>query len=361
MDADWSKTFTGRGMTEESDLQSEKLGKDARFAVAGIYASLALAAFALNSLMIFTFIKDRSLLVPSNLPILSISVADWLMAVVANPIGVAANLSEAWSLSGGPCTFYAFATTTLAFAVMLHHTAIAVEKYRFLTRPYAQEVPRKAMLTVIASLWLFALFWSIVPLFGWSAYVPEAGGTACSIKWQSPDAADAAYIYAIFTLFYFAPLTIITLAYGLVYRNVKQMHQKAISTWGANFGPTLDAQEAKVKAAKLSFLMVTSFMLGWTPYAVVSLMATRSGAREFPVVVGVIPALFAKTTTSYNPVIYFLMYDRFRESLKRSIAHGVRSARPTSHVWMRDVKNLLTYDDRHDVSPVTYGNQVTSI
>ena len=309
-----------RNMGGDATFNSEGLlSQDTYYAIAVIYALLSATAFVLNTLVIFTFVKDRSLLLPTNLLILSISVADWLMAVVANPIGVAANVSKAWSLGRTSCVFYAFVTTCLGFAAIIHHTAIAVERYLSVTRPYMTDIPNKVMISVISALWGFALLWSVFPLFGWSAYVPEGGNTACSIRWQSTDVTDASYVYAIFTLFFFTPIIINITAYTLMYRTVKWMSVNAVKVWGVNAEPTLEIVMAKAKVAKMSSIMVTGFLIGWTPYAVVSLYAASGRAENISPLLGSIPSMFAKTTTSYNPIIYFFTYSHFRVSLQKSL------------------------------------------
>ena len=306
-------------MAVELDRHSRPLDQAVYDFIATLYALLALVAFLLNTLVIFTFSRDRSLWLPTNLLVLSISIGDWLMAVMANPLGAAANASEAWPLTKGTCAFYAFLTTTLGFGAMLHHTAIAIERYLSISRPYMAELPNKVVYAVISGLWAFAFFWALFPLLGWSAYVPEGGNTACSIRWQSEDYRDASYIYTVFVCFFFGPVLAIAFSYALIYRSVKVMAVNAVRMWGPNAAPTLEIVNARAKTARMSFLMVAGFLMGWTPYAIASLYAVTGHAQEISAQHAVIPSMFAKTTIVYNPVIYFFTYRGFRISLKNSL------------------------------------------
>ena len=83
------------------------------YVIAAVYAVLTVTAFSLNTLVIWAFVKDRTLRTRSNSLILSIAVGDWLHAVLAYPLGVVKNASESWRLSGGACTWYAFITSFL--------------------------------------------------------------------------------------------------------------------------------------------------------------------------------------------------------------------------------------------------------
>ena len=287
--------------------------------IASLYALLAMAAFLLNSLVILTFIRDYSLLQPTNLMVLSIAIADWLMAVVVNPMGAAANASADGALVGKRCVAYAFVTTTIGFAAILHHTAMSVERYLVVTNPYMDKIRTRSMLLVIASLWGFSILWSAFPLFGWSAYVPEGGNSVCSLYWKSPHIADEIYICAIFTFFFFLPFVIITAAYSLMHRNVNWMSRNAVNMWGPEAGPTLQIIRARTRTAKMFVMMVLGFFIGWTPYAVVSLYAVAGGADHISPALAAVPAMFAKTTIVYNPIIYFFKYERFRTSFMKSL------------------------------------------
>ena len=66
--------------------ESVILSPAAHYAIAFIYFMLSIATVILNSIVILTFIMDRSLLFPANLVILSIAVSDWLVGLVSEPI-----------------------------------------------------------------------------------------------------------------------------------------------------------------------------------------------------------------------------------------------------------------------------------
>lgn len=287
-------------------------------AVAFVYVFLALASFLLNSIVLLTFYMDHSLLFPANILVLSIAISDWLMGVVANPMGGAANASGSAAFGETSCTFYAFLTTFLGLGTMLHHAAFAVDRYLVISRPMEAQHSMGRMLAVIGFLWAFALMWSVFPLLGWSAYVAEAGDIACSIRWQSTRSADTSYIVCLFVFFYFGPLATILFCYTLVFLNVRYMTRNAQKIWGANAAATMETIQASWRMAKIALVMVIGFFFAWTPYAVVSFYAAFGFADDVPTLVAAIPAMFAKTSNFYNPIIYFFFYKSFRESLAKS-------------------------------------------
>lgn len=286
--------------------------------IAFVYIVLALAAFLLNSVVLMTFYMDHSLLFPANMIVLSIAISDWLMGVVVNPVGGAFNVSGGTSFSETSCTFYAFITTFLGLGTMLHHAAFAVDRYLVISRPMEGQYGSSRMLAVIVGLWAFALMWSVFPLMGWSAYGAEAGNIACSIRWQSTSFSDAAYVICLFVFFYFGPLAAILFCYTLVFLNMRYMTRNAQKIWGANAAATLETIQASWKMAKIALVMVIGFFFAWTPYAVVSFYAAFGFAEDIPTLVAAFPAMIAKTSNFYNPIIYFFFYKSFRESLIKS-------------------------------------------
>lgn len=285
--------------------------------IAFIYFLFGFLSFFLNSIVIFTFIMDHSLLFPANLLVLSIAIADWLMGVVANAMGGAANASGS-AFGDTSCTFYGFVTTFLGLGAMLHHAAFAVDRYLVISRPMEAQHSMGRMLAVIGFLWAFSFIWSVFPLLGWSAYVPEAGDIACSLRWQSERSVDTSYIVCLFVFFYFGPLALIVFCYTFVFLNVRYMTRNAQKIWGTNAAATMETVQASWKMAKIALVMVIGFFLAWTPYAVVSFYVAFGSAENVPTLVAAIPALFAKTSTFYNPLIYFFAYKSFRESLLKT-------------------------------------------
>lgn len=313
---------TEKEMSDESGEPgtAETLSEQTHYIIAGTFALLAVTAFSLNTLVLVAFIRDRSLWTPSNKLILSIAVGDWLHAVLAFPFGIVANVSHGWQMDDALCKWYAFITTFSSFGIILHHSIFAIERAVVINYSVASRAVVRKLHFVIVGLWMFALLWSTFPLFGWSVYAPEGASVLCSIRWQSSDPSNIAYIACIFFFFYVGPIVAMVTAYSSIFRTVKRMTQNAHQMWGANAAPTLEAVRAESKTARMAFIMAFCFLFAWTPYAVVSLYAVIKVPK--PIVsplVAALPALFAKTAACYNPVIYFLVFKKFRVSLRQAL------------------------------------------
>ena len=305
-----------RNGTEDSQA-TEELSEQVYYAIASVYVVLAVIAFIFNTLVLFVFTKDSSLRSHSNILILSIAIGDWIQAVVAYPLGVVGILSKSWQTTGTTCSCYGFIVAFLSFSTMLHHATFAIERAIVIKFSFSFSVVNK-LKYIIVGLWLFALIWSSLPLIGWSGYAPEGGRSVCSIDWQSSDPSAVAYIWCIFVLFFLAPFITMVASYCSIYRNVKRMTQTAHNIWGECAAPTLETILAESRTARMACIMSFCFLFAWTPYAAVSLYAIiRAPEPAISPLMATLPALFAKTAPCYNPLIYFLLFKKFRSSLRK--------------------------------------------
>lgn len=304
-------------------------------AISVFYFLLGIISFCLNSIVILTFLLDRSLLFPANLIILSIAISDWLMSVIPDMMGGVANAFNNMPFTDRSCRVFAFVTTLLGLSNMLHHAAFSLDRYMVISRPLKANHSFKRITGIVAFLWCFSLAWSLFPLVGWSAYVREAGNIACSVKWKSDSSSNISYIVGLFIFFYFVPLAIIIYCYTFMFKSVRYMTKNAQKIWGTRSAATLETVQASWKMAKIGLIMVVGFFAAWTPYAVVSFIAAFGFAEDIPTVAEIVPSIFAKTSSAYNPIIYFFTYKSFRESLLK--------------VWRR-------YRNRNTVMPLNHSS-----
>ncbi|CDQ58534.1 unnamed protein product [Oncorhynchus mykiss] len=69
------------------------------------------------------------------------------------------------------------------------------------------------------------------------------------------------------------------------------------------------------KVAVMFLLMISCFLVCWTPYAVVSMMEAFGRKSMVTPAIAIIPSFFAKSSTAYNPLIYMFMSRKVRGPL----------------------------------------------
>ena len=191
---------------------------------------------------------------------------------------------------------------------------------------------------VIGSCWLYALFWSIFPLLGWSSYGMEGIGISCSIRWQSRDAGNISYTVLLFMFAFVIPMAVICFAYFKTYekvrchnrsvtksmRHIGTRNEVSIQVQGhsrehsENMGQRKSQQVVfkEIRIAKMGFIMASAFCLAWIPYAVASIVAVCSPSSVSPLA-ATVPAIIAKSSTCYFPIIYGITHTTFRKEITK--------------------------------------------
>ena len=77
-----------------------------------------------------------------------------------------------------------------------------------------------------------------------------------------------------------------------------------------------------MKLVRTIAMAIAAFVLSWSPYCFVSIIATIRGTNTLSPGEAEVPDLLAKASVIYNPIVYTVMNDRFRATLLRIIPCG---------------------------------------
>ncbi|CAG9788138.1 unnamed protein product [Diatraea saccharalis] len=110
----------------------------------------------------------------------------------------------------------------------------------------------------------------------------------------------------LFAMGQIVPLGVITFSYVNIIRTLKKNSQRLGRV-----------SRAETRATAMVFIMIIAFTVAWTPYSLFALMEQFATEGIFSPGAGVIPALVAKSSICYDPLIYVGMNSQFRQSIKR--------------------------------------------
>lgn len=68
---------------------------------------------------------------------------------------------------------------------------------------------------------------------------------------------------------------------------------------------------------KLSVAVCIGFFAAWSPYAIIAMWVAFGSIDKIPPLAFAVPAVFAKSSTLYNPVIYLLLKPNFRNAISK--------------------------------------------
>nr|XP_057920425.1 opsin-3 [Doryrhamphus excisus] len=282
----------------------------------GTYKLLAFAigtigvfGFCNNVVVVVLYCKFKRLRTPTNLLLVNISLSDLLVSVIGINFTFVSCVKGAWIWSRATCVWDGFSNSLFGIVSIMTLAALAYERY--IRVVHAQVVDFPWAWRAIAHIWVYSLVWTGAPLLGWNRYTLEIHQLGCSLDWASKDPNDASFILLFLLACFFVPVGIMVYCYGNILYTVKMLR----SLQDLQTVQIIKILRYEKKVAAMFLLMISCFLVCWTPYAVVSMMEAFGRGSVVSPTVAIIPSFFAKSSTAYNPLIYVFMNRKFRRCL----------------------------------------------
>uniref|UniRef100_A0A8C5SR64 G-protein coupled receptors family 1 profile domain-containing protein n=1 Tax=Laticauda laticaudata TaxID=8630 RepID=A0A8C5SR64_LATLA len=208
----------------------------------------------------------------------------------------------------GSCNFYAFCGALFGITSMMTLLAISVDRYCVITKPLQslKRSTKKRSCIIIMFVWLYSLGWSVCPLFGWSSYIPEGLMISCTWDYVSYSPSNRSYTMLLCWCVFFIPLMIIFHCYLFMFLTIRST--------GSSKRKKSSSQSIKNewKLAKVAFVAIVVYVVSWSPYACVTLIAWAGYARVLTPYSKSVPAVIAKASAIHNPIIYAIIHPSYR-------------------------------------------------
>uniref|UniRef100_A0A8C3XRL7 Opsin 4 n=1 Tax=Chelydra serpentina TaxID=8475 RepID=A0A8C3XRL7_CHESE len=296
-----------------------------------------------NFLVIYAFCR-YSLRTPANMFIINLAISDFLMSVTQAPIFFTTSLHKHWIFGKKGCELYAFCGALFGITSMITLMAIALDRYFVITRPLASIVvmSKKKALIILLGVWLYSLAWSLPPFFGWSAYVPEGLLTSCSWDYVTFTPSVRAYTMLLFCFVFFIPLIAIIYSYVFIFKAIKNANE-AVQNIGSDANKVSQRQYQRMKnewkMAKIALIVILLYVISWSPYSVVALVAFAGYSHLLTPFMNTVPAVIAKASAIHNPIIYAITHPKYR----MAIAKYVPCLRRLLRVSRKDSRSCSRY------------------
>ena len=328
-----------------------------------ISALIFTASVTLNSLVCLLFYKNKRFRNPSNVFIISVAASDLFCSTTTLPLHIVANAYGKWIYGDLGCTATAFVACMSGLTSLMHLSAASYERYVSLAYPLTsrKRFTVRHAICISVAMWLYSLFWSVMPLCGWSGFELEGIGTSCSVRWKSRDKLDLSYNICLILACYVLPVGVMCFSYFKCCKEIKSGARSAKHIWGKSSSFTRKTFETERKIALLFGVMTVAFLGAWTPYAVVSLISMTAGPDVISDIAASIPAYIAKSSACYNPIVYVLIYKRLRQQIyamlqrKSSSSHkkSCESRRVLSRSSVRRKEQQCSFEESKPVQVPT--------
>ncbi|XP_071549153.1 visual pigment-like receptor peropsin [Panulirus ornatus] len=288
---------------------SNKLSEEGYYLSAFFLLFIGIFGMFNNLVVLIVMAKNKQLRSPLNLFLLNLALSDFGISVVGNPMSLMAALHRGWYFGKQFCTAYAFLMSFFGIASITTLTVLSFERYLMISRPWkTTELTHRCSLVIMLGVWVYAFVTTAPPLAGWGGFGIEGPGISCSIDWETRTWMNTSYIVFLFGLGLGVPLSVMAFSYTNIIVTLNQHGQTGLQAGVAR---------AERRVAVMVVIMGSTFLMAWTPYAVLALIMAFGDPSVVTPGAAVVPAIFAKSSCMYNPIIYVGLNTQFRSAWSR--------------------------------------------
>ncbi|XP_069383135.1 opsin 7, group member b [Paralichthys olivaceus] len=312
------------GNASETFLLVSNISKDNDFLMGTIYIIFGVLSVLGNGILLFVAYRKKSSLKPAEFFVVNLAISDLGMTVTLFPLAIPSAYAHMWLFNKTVCIIYAFCGVLFGLCSLTNLTVLSCVCWLKVCCPnYGNKFLYSHACLLVAGIWCYAGVFAVGPLSGWGEYGAEPYGTACCINWHAPSQSTAAmtYIICLFFFCYIIPCTVIFLSYTFILLTVRGSRQAVQQ----HMSPQNKITNAHALIVKLSVAVCIGFLTAWSPYAVVSMWAGFGNPETVPPMAFALAAIFAKSSTLYNPIVYLVFKPNFRKSLCRDMAQCRRT------------------------------------
>ncbi|XP_022790513.1 melatonin receptor type 1C-like [Stylophora pistillata] len=273
---------------------------------------IALAFFG-NVLICVALLRTPALRTVANMFVINLAVSDILMAVVCMPLTLCVLISGNWPFSVAVCDLQGFFMFSFGIVSQVNMSVVALNRYFAVCRPF----DCKAIFTKGNVIWMIALLWilpsvaSVPPLVGWGYYAFNGGKAFCIYPFN----VNLIYTTIVQLLFIAFPLGLIGFSYAKCIMAIRA-NNRQIAQMEDNSRPS-NQQSRKAREIRATWTMMLAtlgFSLCWFPVSFIDFADTFTGGGNLPRGVFTLNGFLIFTSSSINPLIYWLTNRDFRKA-----------------------------------------------
>ncbi|XP_062393390.1 trace amine-associated receptor 13c-like [Sardina pilchardus] len=277
------------------------------------FAALSLCTVFLNLLVIISISHFKQLHTPTNLVILSLAVADFVVGVFVMPIESVRLIDNCWYFGVTFCSLFPFIIYIVVSASLGNLVFISIDRYIAVRDPlrYHSKVTNRKTLFCIFLSWFWAVLYAVINLYDHMNHpvVYSSCYGHCIVVID--------YTLAIIDLIitFLSPCTAMITLYIRIYitarRQITLISTATFNVYHSTENELTTAKKSGHKAAKTLGIVVFMYLICWIPYYI-SLL-TESSVSTSSLMFNVF-SWFTYINSCINPVIYALFYPWFKTS-----------------------------------------------
>ncbi|XP_048762698.1 orexin receptor type 2-like [Ostrea edulis] len=295
----------------------------------GLYIILFCSGLIGNTLVCYVIYTCHHMQTFVNMFIFNLAVADFLVILVCLPSTMMADVTETWYLGETMCKVVPFLQTTSVTVSVLTLSAISVERYFAICKPWTRRLSRRFILRIIIAIWFIGIVVSIPDLVYYSVTTTFQESVTfylryCSRRWTVRD--NMIYNLVILIVLYSIPICLMAYTYAIISKQlwrkdlpgiVEAEHRpmnKMVSS-----GPESQLR-SRQRAAKMLIAIVVVFAVCYLPVHVLNLTRYTASFGEIPAkwisIIVLTSHILCYANSVVNPFIYNFMSAKFRKEFQ---------------------------------------------
>ena len=298
------------GMGQEGFLHETKAGK----AIIVFLVLQGVLIICANSLVFQLFATTRYLRTKTNYCLVSLAASDFMSGCVSLPLVLVCSTTISYYVCISMDLFHRFQS----ISTILHLLVATCERYFKIKRPFKYNilVTKQRVVILLAGVWIFSLSASLIQL----TWIIQ------NLEEEMVDRLDVGYAAFGLVVLAFVPFFVIACIDGHIFYFIhkeKKMRQALTQGTVLKKQERLKRKQNDSKALIIYAVMTVTFVLGWFPYFIMSLLQDLDYSVHFTVQ---IILLFLKLSTALiNPLLYTFFKTDFRKALQAMLEKDNRS------------------------------------
>ncbi|XP_039232351.1 octopamine receptor beta-2R [Drosophila yakuba] len=318
---------------------------------------IIIAAICGNLLVIISVMRVRKLRVITNYFVVSLAMADIMVAIMAMTFNFSVQVTGRWNFSPFLCDLWNSLDVYFSTASILHLCCISVDRYYAIVKPlkYPISMTKRVVGIMLLNTWISPALLSFLPIFiGWYT-TPQHQQFVIQNPEQCSFVVNKYYAVISSSISFWIPCTIMIFTYLAIFReanrqekqlmmrhgNAMLMHRPSMQPSGEALSgsgssktltlheveqehtPTKDKHLIKMKrehkAARTLGIIMGTFILCWLPFFLWYTLSMTCEVCQVPDIVVSILFWIGYFNSTLNPLIYAYFNRDFREAFRNTL------------------------------------------
>lgn len=311
---------------------------------ASFYAWVFLFGCAGNLVVILMFTFEKSLKSPINKYFVNLAVSDLGMLMSQYPpYSYNVFYGASWQFGPLACTLNGTAANFFAVCSLVTITAMLYERSKVIAHgvPPEQFTNGKAFFSILL-IWLYSVFFSSGPYFGFGRYVPEGSLEMCGFDFMTQTHGTRFYFWGFILTNYAMPFLISTTCMSMIVSS-SMRHNRIIKLQAAKMNMSslrCNQRHEYMKEEIRNGRICVAIGLVWfwvsTPYLFLRFQGIMGDHESITPLRTLFLSLYAKSSTLISPIVISLFHRKYRAAVKKHL--------PWFLTWFIEPQNK-TYGD----------------